>query len=147
MGFADDRRRWRRVQLPEGCRLASPDRLGAPPATGLAHRYRERCLGIGDTFVQWNRGSGCDPMASRFHACDPPTPHRKVNLTMKLHSLIPIGILAVTCAHTSFAQEGKSRAQVRAELDEAIHSGSLLAPGELGLRLNQERPDRYPAMP
>src|SRR3954447_16648401 len=66
---------------------------------------------------------------------------------MKLHSLVSIGIVAILGAHPVFSQEAKNRAQVRAELDEAILSGNVLAPGEIGLPLNQQRPDRYPAAP
>jgi hypothetical protein len=49
---------------------------------------------------------------------------------MKLRSIISIGLIVVVSSHQALAQEGKSRAQVRAEVDEAI--------------LNQLRPDLYP---
>ena len=62
---------------------------------------------------------------------------------MKLRFILSIGLIAVA-AHPAFAQEAKTRAQVRAELDHAIRSGDLLAPGELGVPLNQVRPDLYP---
>ena len=51
-------------------------------------------------------------------------------LIMKLRSIISIGLIVVVSTHQALAQEGKSRAQVRAEVDEAI--------------LNQLRPDLYP---
>lgn len=38
---------------------------------------------------------------------------------------------------------GKTRAQVRAELAEAIRTGNMIANGESGLMLNQVNPDRY----
>lgn len=63
---------------------------------------------------------------------------------MKLRSIISIGLIVVVGTHQALAQEGKSRAQVRAELDEAIHKGDILAPGELGIPLNQLRPNSYP---
>ncbi len=39
--------------------------------------------------------------------------------------------------------EGKTRAEVKAELAEAIRTGDMLANDESGLRLNEERPQRY----
>ena len=39
-----------------------------------------------------------------------------------------------------------SRAQVKAELAEAIRTGDVMASGELGLKLNEEFPERYPAV-
>jgi hypothetical protein len=39
----------------------------------------------------------------------------------------------------------KTRAQVQAELAEAIRTGNLLASGESGLRLNEVNPSKYPA--
>jgi len=63
---------------------------------------------------------------------------------MKLRLLISISLLAFAGAQHANAQQGKSRAEVRAELDRAIQAGELLAPGELGVPLKQVRPDLYP---
>jgi hypothetical protein len=71
--------------------------------------------------MEFWRSLGCD------HVC---TQRGKLILIMKLRSIISIGLIVVVSTHQALAQEGKSRAQVRAELDEAI--------------LNQLRPDLYP---
>ena len=55
-----------------------------------------------------------------------------------------VALLALV-AGTAFAQEGKTREQVRAEFEQARRSGELLVTGELGLRENQLYPARYPA--
>ena len=64
---------------------------------------------------------------------------------MKLRIVLSISLLAFAGAQHANAQEGKSRAEVRAELDRAIQAGELLVPGELGLTLRQLRPDLYPS--
>lgn len=63
---------------------------------------------------------------------------------MKLHSLVTISLITLAGAQHAIAQDGKSRAQVGAELGQASRAGELLVPGELGLPLNQLRPDLYP---
>lgn len=65
---------------------------------------------------------------------------------MKLLTIVPVTLLALLAgANPALAQGAPSPAQVRAELAEAIRSGDILAPGELGLPLNQVHPHRYPA--
>lgn len=78
----------------------------------------------------------CDGRSSTLHG---------TGAIMKLPSIVPIGVLAMCCVQPALAQEGKTRAQVRAELDEARSSGNILAAGEIGLPLNQLHPHRYPA--
>jgi hypothetical protein len=64
---------------------------------------------------------------------------------MKLQTLFySIGLVALAGSHPALAQEARTRAQVRAELDQAMRSGDMLAPGDTGVRLNQLRPDLYP---
>ncbi len=63
---------------------------------------------------------------------------------MKLHFLLSISLVALAGAHQAQAHDGKSRAQVRAEFDQANRAGELLAPGEPGLPYYQLRPDLYP---
>ena len=41
------------------------------------------------------------------------------------------------------ATPGKTRAEVRAELAEAIRTGDIAANNDLGLKLNEEFPQRY----
>ena len=45
------------------------------------------------------------------------------------------------------ADGGMTRAQVKAELAEAMRTGNMLAGGELGLTLRELNPGRYPAAP
>ena len=40
---------------------------------------------------------------------------------------------------------GKTRDQVRAELEQAVRAGDMLAAGESGSKLNELQPDLYPA--
>ena len=55
-----------------------------------------------------------------------------------------VALLALV-AGTAFAQEGKSREQVRAEFEQARRNGDLLVTGEIGQPENQLHPARYPA--
>jgi hypothetical protein len=64
---------------------------------------------------------------------------------MNLRSLLPIGLLALAGADAGLAQTGLTRAQVRADLEQALRTGDIAAPGEVGLPLNQLHPHRYPA--
>lgn len=65
---------------------------------------------------------------------------------MKPRSLIPITLLALGGADAILAQDGLTRAEVRAQLAHALRTGDIVAPGEAGLLLNQVHPHRYPAM-
>jgi hypothetical protein len=42
------------------------------------------------------------------------------------------------------AQSPLTREQVKAEYDEAVRTGDLLAPGDSGMKLNEMYPSRYP---
>jgi len=53
-------------------------------------------------------------------------------------------LLATIGVHGADAQTAKSREQVKAELAEAIRTGNVPAPGESGLLLNEQYPQRYP---
>jgi hypothetical protein len=52
-------------------------------------------------------------------------------------------MLATTFAASAGAQALTSN-QVRAQFDEARRNGELLAPGEVGLKMNELYPDQYP---
>jgi hypothetical protein len=97
------------------------------------------------------RGSGA------IRSCDEVAPpgllrlHATLNLIgrtliMKLQALLSISVLAVIGVHPAFAQGARTRAEVRAELAQAIHSGDLLGAGEAGIPLNQLHPQQYPAI-
>jgi hypothetical protein len=53
-------------------------------------------------------------------------------------------MLFAAFAGSACAQSEKTRAQVKAELAEAIRSGDMIAPGDSGLRMNELNPQRYP---
>lgn len=66
---------------------------------------------------------------------------------MYLRSILTIGVIAAAGISPAIAQQqGKTRAQVRAELAEATRTGQLLAPGESGLTQQQLRPDLHPGI-
>src|SRR5450830_1806845 len=56
---------------------------------------------------------------------------------------IALVLASALIGSTSFA--GVSREQVQAELAQAIRSGDITANGEVGLKLNELYPNRYPA--
>lgn len=53
-------------------------------------------------------------------------------------------LLLATIGFSAHAEAPKTREQVKAELAEAIRTGDVLAPGEVGLKLNELYPSRYP---
>lgn len=66
---------------------------------------------------------------------------------MNLRTILTIGVIAAVNLSPAIAQQqGKTRAQVRAELAEALRTGQLLAPGESGLTQQQQRPDLFPSI-
>ena len=66
-----------------------------------------------------------------------------MNLNRTLVSLLLLAAWSVTAQ----AQGAKTRAQVKAELAEAIRTGDMPAGGESGLKLNEICPSCYPAKP
>jgi hypothetical protein len=61
------------------------------------------------------------------------------------HTVLASAIaLTAVLAAPSRAEEGKTRAQVRAELAEAIRTGDILADGFTGQKLNERYPTSYP---
>lgn len=62
---------------------------------------------------------------------------------MKLRSNLIIAALLAASASTAFSQSGLTRAQVQAELQEAIRTGELIH-GERGETLREMYPGRYP---
>ena len=66
-----------------------------------------------------------------------------MNITKPLTAIAIAMTLAGSHA-AAFAQEGKSRAEVRAELEDAIRTGDIVT-GEFGFKRNQIWPALYPA--
>ncbi|KRC01314.1 hypothetical protein ASE11_06810 [Hydrogenophaga sp. Root209] len=67
---------------------------------------------------------------------------------MKLSTTILLPLILAATAGTAFAQNAPlTRAQVKAELAEAIRTGNVLADSETGLKLNEINPSNYPAKP
>ena len=60
--------------------------------------------------------------------------------------IVPVALLAAF-AGSAHAQSEKTREQVKAELADAIRTGDVVAPGDMGLRLNELYPNRYPHAP
>lgn len=62
-------------------------------------------------------------------------------------SLIASAVLAVSAGHALAADDvqGKTRDQVRAELNEAIRTGNIVVGGDSGLKANELFPGRYAA--
>ena len=55
-------------------------------------------------------------------------------------------VLLAALGTTAQARSPLTREQVRAELAEAVRTGDMLADGDSGLKLNEEFPQRYPAV-
>src|SRR5262245_25354200 len=72
--------------------------------------------------------------------------HLKGNLVNATRNIIVMLMLAAVASAVS-AQQGKTRAQVEAELAAAIRNGDMPTNGELGLRQREQRPDLYPSTP
>lgn len=67
---------------------------------------------------------------------------------MKLSTTILLPVILAATAGAAMAQNGPlTRAEVKAELAEALRTGDLLADSETGLKLNELYPSRYPAKP
>jgi hypothetical protein len=67
-------------------------------------------------------------------------------MQMKLLTIASAALIAVAGSTQAMADPGRTRAEVKAELAEAIRTGDIIGSGELGLRLNQLYPDRYPTV-
>lgn len=74
----------------------------------------------------------------------PTTANRKMQ--MKLLTIASAALIAVAGSTQAMADSGRTRAEVKAELAEAIRTGDILGSGESGLRLNQLYPHRYPTV-
>ena len=67
---------------------------------------------------------------------------------MKLSTRILLPFIFAATAGAAMAQSGPlTRAEVKADLAEAIRTGNILATGESGLMRNQVNPTAYPAKP
>ncbi|MDP2164168.1 MAG: DUF4148 domain-containing protein [Hydrogenophaga sp.] len=62
-------------------------------------------------------------------------------------SAAAFAVIALTASQTFAADTAlpKTRAEVKAELAEAIRTGDIVAPGESGRKLNELFPNQYPA--
>jgi hypothetical protein len=67
-----------------------------------------------------------------------------MNRTYASISALALAALMATPAFADTSAPAKTRAQVRAELAEAIRTGDILANDEGSLKLNEQRPDLYP---
>ena len=77
----------------------------------------------------------------------PPQTHPQ-GIQMKLSNRILLPLIFAATAGSAFAQNTQlTRAEVKAELVEAIRTGDLLADGETGLKLNEINPSKYPSKP
>jgi hypothetical protein len=61
-------------------------------------------------------------------------------------SIVTLALLAAF-AGGAHAQSEKTRAQVKEELAEAIRTGDIQAPGDIGMKLNELYPQRYARAP
>jgi hypothetical protein len=68
----------------------------------------------------------------------------KKGIIVNYHRHITIALLLAAIAGAASAQ-GKTRAEVEAELAAAMRNGDMLIPGELGIRERDLRPDLYPS--
>ncbi len=67
---------------------------------------------------------------------------------MKLSNRILLPLILAATAGTTMAQNAPlTRAEVKAQLVEAVRTGDLIADTERGLRLNEIYPSNYPAQP
>lgn len=67
---------------------------------------------------------------------------------MKLSTTILLPLILAATAGTAIAQNTPlTRADVKAELAEAVRTGNLPANGESGLKLNEINPSKYPSTP
>lgn len=66
--------------------------------------------------------------------------------TLSTLAIVAAAVLAGP-AMASDVTGAKTRAQVQAELAEAIRTGDMVAPGESGLKFNELNPSAYPAQP
>jgi len=76
--------------------------------------------------------------------CVYPIPSIPQENTMKIQRNILIAALLVASTSSAFSQSGLTRAQVKAELQEAIRNGDILF-GDRGETLREIYPSRYPA--
>jgi hypothetical protein len=66
--------------------------------------------------------------------------------TIVMASVAAAAFIGLSAAHAD-SVSGKTRAQVKAELADAIRTGDIYAGGETAVKLNELFPDRYPAKP
>lgn len=65
---------------------------------------------------------------------------------MKLSTSILLPLMFAATAGTAMAQNAPlTRAEVKAQLAEAVRTGDLIADGQTGLKLNEINPTNYPA--
>ena len=59
-------------------------------------------------------------------------------------SVVALALSTLIAGHALAADAAKTRAEVRAELAEAIRDGSMMADGQTGVTFKQLNPDLYP---
>src|SRR5688500_8688151 len=76
--------------------------------------------------------------ASHINLSSPTIANRKMQ--MKLLTIASAALIAVAGSTQAMADSARTRAEVKAELAEAIRTGDIIGSGESGLRLNQLHP-------
>lgn len=66
---------------------------------------------------------------------------------MNIYRKTTLGLSFALLSAAAFADSGLTRAEVKAELTEAIRTGDVIAYGDSGQKLNEIFADRYPAKP
>ncbi|WP_284309668.1 DUF4148 domain-containing protein, partial [Hydrogenophaga electricum] len=69
-----------------------------------------------------------------------------MNTQRRFTSVFAAAVLAIAAGQAVAADQGLSREQVQAELQQAIRDGSLVAGGDSGQTLAELSPNRYPAV-
>jgi len=70
---------------------------------------------------------------------------KSMETLMKIsHAGTIVAALALTLAGSAHAQGEKTRAQVQAELAQAVLEGEVVVSGETGMKANELEPGRYP---
>jgi hypothetical protein len=72
--------------------------------------------------------------------------YRNRKTQMNLLTIASAALIAVAGSTQAMADSGRTRAEVKAELAEAIRTGDIIASGESSYKRNELRPDLYPAV-
>ena len=93
---------------------------------------------------KFNQRHGNGSISPHRTSVSPTIANRKMQ--MKLLTIASAALIAVAGSTQAMSDSGRTRAEVKAELAEAIRTGDIIGSGESGLRLNQLHPHRYPTV-